>query len=152
YCAEDPPLGTAGGLRPAAPPLQDRFFLLFGGGFVECDPPRLCADHMSNPPLAPPVVHPNNHPHHSGPVGIGRHGWISAVHLKSRSENDYLPNMVNAGVAVMEHEILSWIPVDTPLDLASDIYPALAGGGHLRAYRSAEYFKDFGTADRLACV
>jgi len=35
-------------------------------------------------------------------------------------------------------------------DLAHDIFPALVRDRGLRAHRSAEYFKDFGTPDRLA--
>jgi mannose-1-phosphate guanylyltransferase / phosphomannomutase len=42
------------------------------------------------------------------------------------------------------------IPPGQQLDLAIDIFPALARDRELRAYHSAEYFKDFGTPDRLA--
>jgi HAD superfamily hydrolase (TIGR01662 family) len=43
------------------------------------------------------------------------------------------------------------IPSSQHLD-RNDIFPALARDGWLRAYHSAEYFKDFGTPDRLARV
>ena len=45
YSAEDPPLGTAGALRHATTLLQDRFLVLYGDVFVECDLARLWADH-----------------------------------------------------------------------------------------------------------
>src|SRR6516164_6236183 len=44
YSAEDPPLGTAGALRHATTLLQDRFLVLYGDVFVECDLARLWAD------------------------------------------------------------------------------------------------------------
>jgi mannose-1-phosphate guanylyltransferase / phosphomannomutase len=150
YCAEDPPLGTAGALRHAAGLLQDCFLVLYGDIFVECDLARLWADHVNNRPIATLVVHPNDHPYDSDLVEADAEGWISAIHPKPRPDDRYLANLVNAGVAVFEREILDLIPPGQHLDLAHDIFPALAGNHRLRAYRSAEYFKDFGTPDRLA--
>ena len=98
------------------------------------------------------VVHPNDHPDDSDLVEADAEGKISAIYPKSRPEDQYLPNRVNAGVAVIERKILASIPPGRHLDLASDIFPALARDGELRAYHSAEYFKDFGTPDRLARV
>ena len=152
YCAEDPPLGTAGALRHAAALLQDCFLVLYGDVFIECDLARLWVDHANSRPFATLVVHPNDHPYDSDLVEADAEGWISAIHPKPRPEDQYLPNMVNAGVAVIERKILAWIPPGQHLDLASDIFPALARDGRLRAYHSAEYFKDFGTPDRLARV
>jgi mannose-1-phosphate guanylyltransferase / phosphomannomutase len=152
YCSEDPPLGTAGALRHASSLLDERFLLLYGDVFVNCDFARLWADHADNRPLATVVVHPNDHPYDSDLVEADTEGWISAIHPKSRPADQYLPNMVNAAVAVVERDILEWILPDTHLDLASDIFRSLAGDHLLRAYRSAEYFKDFGTPDRLASV
>jgi histidinol-phosphate phosphatase family protein len=150
YCAEDPPLGTAGALRHATALLQDRFLVLYGDVFVECDLARLWADHADSRPLATLVVHPNDHPYDSDLVEANTDGWVSAIHPKPRSEDQYLANMVNAGVAVLERNIVDLIPIGQHLDLARDIFPALARDRGLRAYRSGEYFKDFGTPDRLA--
>jgi mannose-1-phosphate guanylyltransferase/phosphomannomutase len=152
YCAEIPPLGTAGALCHARGLLQDRFLLLYGDVFIECDLARLYNDHAKHSALATLVVHPNDHPDDSDLVEADADGWISAIHPKPRSENQYLANMVNAGVAVIEREILALIPPGQHLDLARDIFPVVARNGGLRAYRSAEYFKDFGTPDRLARV
>lgn len=150
YCAEDPPLGTAGALRHAGKLLQDRFVLLYGDVFVDCDLARLWADHSAHRALATLVVHPTDHPYDCDLVEADAEGWISAIHPKSRSDARYLPNLVNAGVIVVERDILSEIEPGRHLDLASEIFPALAQQGSLRAYRSAEYFRDFGTAERLA--
>jgi mannose-1-phosphate guanylyltransferase / phosphomannomutase len=152
YCAEDPPLGTAGALRHAAQLLQDRFLVLYGDIFIDCDLARLWAHHVDGRALATLVVHPNDHPDDSDLVEADADGAISAIYPKPRPENQYLPNSVNAGVAVIEREILAMIPPGQHLDLARDIFPALAHNGRLRAYHSAEYFKDFGTPDRLAHV
>jgi histidinol-phosphate phosphatase family protein len=152
YCAEDPPLGTAGALHHAGELLQDRFLVLYGDIFIECDLARLWAYHANSPALATLVVHPNDHPDDSDLVEADADGTISAIYPKPRPENQYLPNRVNAGAAVIERKILTMIPSGQHLDLARDIFPALARDGRLRAYHSAEYFKDFGTPDRLARV
>jgi mannose-1-phosphate guanylyltransferase / phosphomannomutase len=150
YCAEDPPLGTAGALRHASQLLDESFLVLYGDVFVECDLARLWAEHANNRSFATLVVHPNDHPYDSDLVETDAEGWISAIHPKSRPEDQYLRNLVNAGVAVIERKILGLIPPGQHLDLAIDIFPALARDRGLRAYHSAEYFKDFGTPDRLA--
>ena len=152
YCAEIPPLGTAGALQHARALLQDRFLLLYGDVFIECDLGRLYADHAEHNPLATIVLHPNDHPEDSDLVEIDADGWISAIHPKPRSTDQYLPNMVNAGVAMIERKFLELIRPGQPGDLARDIFPVAARIRGLRAYRSAEYFKDFGTPNRLARV
>src|SRR5215475_1948716 len=141
YCAEDPPLGTAGALCHAGALLQDRFLVFYGDVFIECDLARLWADHASNHPLATLVVHPNDHPYDSDLVEADAQGWITALHSKRRPEDQCLPNVVNAGAVVIERKILALIPPGQHLDLASDLFPALTHDGVLRAYRSAEYFK-----------
>jgi mannose-1-phosphate guanylyltransferase / phosphomannomutase len=150
YCAEDPPLGTAGALRHASRDLDDYFLVLYGDVFVECDLTQLWREHAYNRPIATLVVHPNDHPYDSDLVEIDAEGVISGIHPKPRPDDQYLPNLVNAGVAAIERRILNFIPPSRHLDLAHDIFPALARGRSLRAYFSAEYFKDFGTPDRLA--
>jgi len=155
YCVEDPPLGTAGALRRASASLDDRFLLLYGDVFIECNLTNLWLAHNERKPAATLVVHPNDHPYDSDLVEADPDGWITAVHPKTRSDL-WLPNNVNAGVAVLEQAILSAIPDEQHLDLASQIFPMLAthyGSKYrMRAYRSSEYFKDFGTPDRLAHV
>jgi mannose-1-phosphate guanylyltransferase / phosphomannomutase len=149
YSVEDPPLGTAGALRHGCALLQERFLLLYGDVFVDCDLARIWADHAQNRPLATLVVHPNDHPYDCDIVEADAEGWISAIHPKSRPADQFLPNIVNAGVGVIERQILAEIPSGQHLDLASQVLPPLARDGRLRAYRSAEYFRDFGTPDRL---
>jgi histidinol-phosphate phosphatase family protein len=152
YCVENPPLGTAGALHHASRFLQDRFLVLYGDIFVECDLARLWAYHANRRALATLVVHPNGHPDDSDLVEADADGTISAIYPKPRPSDQYLANSVNAGVAVIERGILPMIPSGEHLDLARDIFPALARKGRLSAYHSAEYFKDFGTPDRLARV
>jgi mannose-1-phosphate guanylyltransferase / phosphomannomutase len=152
YCVENPPLGTAGALHHADKLLKDHFLVLYGDVFIECDLARLWADHANNRALATLVVHPNDHPEDSDLVEANADGEISAIFPKPRPNNQYLSNRVNAGVAVFERKILTTIPPGRHLDLARDIFPTLARDGKLRAYHSAEYFKDFGTPDRLARV
>lgn len=152
YCAEIPPLGTAGALYHARTQLQDRFLLLYGDVFIECDLARLCAQHAEQNPLATLVVHPNDHPEDSDLVEIDTDGWISAIHPKPRPADQYLPNLVNAGAAMVERKLLGLISPGQFADLGRDIFPAAARMRGLRAYRSAEYFKDFGTPNRLARV
>jgi mannose-1-phosphate guanylyltransferase / phosphomannomutase len=150
YCVENPPLGTAGALLHARDLLEDRFLVLYGDILVECDLTRLWAHHAATRPVATLVVHPNDHPDDGDIVEIGGGGKVVAIHPKPRPPDHWLQNMVNAGVAVIERTLLASIAPGAHLDLAREVFPALARRGELGAYCSAEYFKDFGTADRLA--
>jgi mannose-1-phosphate guanylyltransferase/phosphomannomutase len=78
YCAEDPPLGTAGALRHAGSLLQDRFLVLYGDIFIDCDLARLWAQHSDDRALATLVVHPNDHPEDSDLVEVDSDGTLSA--------------------------------------------------------------------------
>jgi mannose-1-phosphate guanylyltransferase / phosphomannomutase len=151
YGVEQPPLGTAGALRCAAASLDERFLLLYGDVFIDCDLTKILREHARYNPIATLVVHPNDHPYDSDLVETDVAGWITAMHAKTRPADLWLPNNVNSGVAVLERAILSVIPPDQHLDLASQIFPMLTPL-RMRGYRSSEYFKDFGTPDRLAHV
>src|SRR5277367_909499 len=47
YSVEDPPLGTAGALFHARDLLEDRFLVLYGDVFVDCDLQRIWTDHAA---------------------------------------------------------------------------------------------------------
>ena len=79
---------------------------------------------------------------------------IVVLHPYPHPRGRDLPNLVNAGLYVVEKRCLNSIPkVDGILDFAKQLVPMLLHDGkHLSAYRSREYIKDAGTTDRLSIV
>jgi len=153
YCDDkNPSLGTAGALQNARELLAPQFLLLYGDIFIRCDFGPLCEDHLHNWGIATIVVHPNDHPEDSDLVEIAEGGRVSKIHPKSKSRDVDLPNVVNAGVGIFDRTILDYIPAGVHCDLARDIFPKLIAARKLRAFYSSEYFKDFGTPERLQQV
>jgi histidinol-phosphate phosphatase family protein len=151
YSIENPPLGTAGALLAAADLLDKQFLLLYGDVFVDCDLTRIVDEHIRHDPVLTMVTHPNDHPHDSDIVETDATGRIVTMHAKGRPDDLWVPNNVNSGVAVLNRAILSVIRPGQYLDLASQVYPRNLDL-NMRAYRSSEYFKDFGAPERLADI
>ena len=110
--------------------------------------------HNAYRPEATLLVHPNDHPFDSDLVEIDQDNRVIAFYSKPHPSGHYLPNLVNAGLYVLERSALLQVPsTSVPVDFGKDVFPAmLASGADLRGYRSREYIKDAGTPYRLAKV
>ena len=54
-------------------------------------------------------------------------------------------NLINAGVYVLEPEVLDMIPAGREVSIEREIFPKLQARGQLRAYVSSSYWRDIGT-------
>jgi D,D-heptose 1,7-bisphosphate phosphatase len=99
-------------------------------------------------------VHPNDHPYDSDIVETDKSDRIVGLHPYPHPSGRDLPNLVNAGLYVVEKRCLGSIPkADGILDFAKHLIPILLKAGkYLSAYRSREYIKDAGTPERLSAV
>ncbi len=154
YFEEAEPCGTAGALREAYEHLDDRFVVLYGDVVLNVDLERMWSAHAARTADATMFVHPNDHPYDSDIVETDIGDRIVALHPYPHPRGRDLPNLVNAGLYVVEKRCLDSIPkVDGILDFAKHLVPILLHDGkYLSAYRSREYIKDAGTPDRLSIV
>ena len=154
YREEAEARGTAGALREAYERLDDRFVVLYGDIVLNVDLERMWSTHVAREADATLFVHPNDHPYDSDIVETDLSDRIVALHPYPHPQERDLPNLVNAGLYVVEKPCLDSIPkVDGILDFAKQLVPILLHDGkHLSAYRSREYMKDAGTTDRLSIV
>jgi histidinol-phosphate phosphatase family protein len=143
--------GTAGALLHAFDYLADRFLVVYGDTLFEIDLDRLWNLHLTTEADATLVVHPNDHPFDSDLVEMDEFNRVIAIHRLPRDPNALLPNLVNAGMYVLEREAIAfWHEQHPPTDIARDLFPAmLHRGANLRGYPSFEYIKDLGTPKRL---
>src|SRR5918993_1677007 len=65
--------------------------------------------------------------------------------LEKPAADEVTTNLVNAGIYVMQPEVLSMIPENQEVSLEREIFPYLQAEGHLRAYVSSSYWRDIGT-------
>jgi histidinol-phosphate phosphatase family protein len=144
------PRGTAGALVHAFDQLSDRFLVVYGDVLFDVDLNRMWTAHLSAQADATLFVHPNDHPFDSDLIELDENGMVVAFHAPPH-QGRYLPNLVNAGMYVMERaSIAFWKAGPTPSDVARHLFPAMVQrGARLHGYLSFEYIKDIGTPERL---
>jgi D,D-heptose 1,7-bisphosphate phosphatase len=154
YIEEASARGTAGAVLGAHDQLSEQFMVLYGDTVLDVDLNRMMSWHNAYRPEATLLVHPNDHPFDSDLVEIDQDNRVVAFYSKPHPSGRHLPNLVNAGLYVLERSALLQIPsTSMPVDFGKDVFPAmLAAGADLRGYRNREYIKDAGTPYRLAKV
>lgn len=153
YIREKVPLGTAGSVRQLADKIRERFIVFYGDVLLDFDIKSFIKyDSLVNS-IATIIVHPNDHPEDSDLVEINDENVVTAFHSKPHDPDRCYRNLVNAAVYILSPEVFEYIPRDRPSDFGKDIFPLLLSSKKvIRAYKSAEYIKDMGTADRLSKV
>jgi histidinol-phosphate phosphatase family protein len=151
YYREAEPLGTAGALTHLGGFIGDGDFLLvFGDTVFDIDIGRMAKFHESRRSKATMFVHPNSHPFDSDLVSLGADWRVTALDFKGGIRSGWHQNIVNAGLCILSSSAIpesgGW------LDLERDLLSAQIKLGHAYGYRSAEYIKDAGTAERVAQI
>jgi D-glycero-D-manno-heptose 1,7-bisphosphate phosphatase len=137
---ETVPAGTAGALRLMAPRLDERFLLVNGDTFFDCDLAGVIGDAECLPPgamlmTARAVEDAGRY----GRVETGADGRI----LRFAEKGDSGPGLINAGVAVLDRSVLDLIET-VPCSLEREVYPRLAEAGRLFVAERSGYFIDIG--------
>jgi histidinol-phosphate phosphatase family protein len=146
--------GTAGAVLDALPLLEPRFIVMYGDTVLDVDLDRIERAHAASPVAATLFLHPNDHPQDSDLVEVGADGMVLRFHPYPHPEGLELPNLVNAGLYVVERDTLASVRdlPDKP-DFGKHVFSAmLKQGKRIKGYRSPEYIKDAGTPDRIAKV
>ena len=148
---EKVPAGTAGAVLQAVDLLESRFMVLYGDTVFDFDMERMQSCHRQHSPDATIFVHPNSHPHDSDLVEVDSEDRILSFHPYPHPPEANLPNLVNAGVYILERSALLDLDGLAPTpDFCKHLFPMmLARGARLMGYRSPEYIKDAGTPARL---
>jgi D,D-heptose 1,7-bisphosphate phosphatase len=152
YHVEGEPRGTAGCVLEAMDKLPDRFLVFYGDTLMKIDLERIWQTHVHRNADATLFLHPNNHPYDSDLIELNDQNLITAFHGVPHNEDQYLGNLVNAALYIVEKKSLEpWSDSTEKLDFARDLFPRMVkAGGTLIGYKSREYIKDMGTPDRIA--
>lgn len=135
YSVEKEPLGTAGGVKNVERFFNRSFFVWYGDNLSTCDLDRLFRFHREKGGLATIVLFHRQDPTASGIVGLDENDRITRF-LEKPKPDQVFSHWVNAGIFVLEPEVLKAIPPEGPSDFGRDIFPALlAQGTALYGYR-----------------
>jgi mannose-1-phosphate guanylyltransferase len=144
YRVEDEPLGTAGGIAFAARGLDGPFFALNGDSLREADLGALLAFHRERGGLATILLTPVADPGRYGLVRLGEDGRVRAFVEKPRPE-EIDTNLINAGLYVLEPDVLELVPRGAPFSIERDVFPRLCERGEVYGLTLPGYWLDVGT-------
>lgn len=165
YFFEKEPLGNAGALFKIKDKLDSDFLLLNADAVFHVDFNRFVNFHREHGGMVTLFTHPNSHPYDSGVIIADKNGAVSRWLTKEDDRPRYYRNRVNAGLHVVNPDVLKQSGIDADrvgtagedgklikVDLDRQILKPLAGTGKMFCYDSPEYVKDMGTPERYDSV
>ncbi len=145
YAVEDYPLGTAGGIKNAEKYLDGGPFIVVNGDVLSGMDLRVpIARHKESDALATIVLTSVEDPTAYGLVEVD-HDMLVHRFIEKPAADEVTTSLVNAGIYVLEPEVLSMIPAGQEVSIEREIFPHLQAEGRLRAYVSSSYWRDIGT-------
>lgn len=148
YVIEETPLGTAGAVKNAEKYLGETFLVLNGDIFTDLDITAMIQSHRERKAKATIALTPVDDPTSYGLVETNARGRITQF-LEKPSWSQITTNMINAGIYILEPEVLSYIPPQTNFSFEHGLFPLLLDQGEpIYAYPSSAYWIDIGTPEK----
>ncbi len=146
YAVEDEPLGTAGAIANCEDRLHDGSFYVFNGDVLsDVDLTALAATHAEKGGMGTIFLTPVDDPRRYGLVELREDGGVASF-LEKPGEWEGTA-LINAGVYVLEPEVLEMIPRGRLFSIERGVFPPLAAAGSLYGYVDRGYWRDIGTPD-----
>lgn len=156
YSIEDEILGTAGGVKRLESFFDTAFVLVYGDVLTDFDLGALIRFHESRPP-GPKVtlsLTPVPNPTECGIVDVDSTGRITRF-VEKPAPDAVFSDLANAGVLIVEPEILASIPPETFYDFSLDLFPRLMAQGvpfYGWTLPAENYLIDIGSHEKYARV
>jgi mannose-1-phosphate guanylyltransferase len=146
YRVEEEPLGTGGAIRFAAAGIDEPFFALNGDSLRETDLDALVAFHRERATKATILLTPVEDPTRYGLVRADGDGRVLSFLEKPRPE-EIDTNLINAGMYVLEPDVLELIPPGRACSIEREVFPRLVEQGAVFGTALPGYWLDVGTPD-----
>ena len=145
YAVEDSPLGTAGGIKNAEPYLDGEPIVVVNGDVITgTDLHKAIERHRTMDSIATITLTSVEDPSGYGLVEVD-HDMLVHRFLEKPAADEITTNLVNAGIYVLEPEVLDRIPEGQEVSIEREIFPDLQAEGKMRAHVSSSYWRDIGT-------
>ncbi len=148
YSREQRQLGTGGPIRHAAEMLRDDepFLVLNGDIISDIDYGRLVEFHKEKGGLATIALYQVPDPTRYGSVEIDGEGRI--LRFVEKPEPGRAPsNLINAGIYVLEQEVLDYIPEGRAVSTEKEVFPVLAAEKRLHGFETRGLWTDVGVPE-----
>jgi len=148
YSIENFPLGTAGAVKNADKFLDDSFIVFNGDVYTDIDLSEMMRLHRENKAIASLALTPVEDPTIYGVVEMDNQGRVKRF-VEKPSRDKVTTNMINAGIYILEPDILSYITPKTFSMFEHDVFPLLLEKGQaIYGYPFHDYWIDIGTPDK----
>ena len=145
YAVEDRALGTAGGIKNAERYLDgDPLVVVNGDVLTSMDLRTAIQIHRESDALATITLTSVEDPTAYGLVEVD-HDMLVHRFIEKPAADEVTTNLVNAGIYVLEPEVLRMIPPGREVSIEREVFPELQARGRLRAHVSSSYWRDIGT-------
>ncbi len=144
YSREQRPLGTGGPVKKAKDIMNgDRFMVMNGDILTDFDYKRLIEYHEEKGGVATIALTQVSDPTRYGSVELDWEGRITR--FVEKPEYGKAPsNLINAGIYIMEPEILDYIPDEGKVRIETEVFPKLAEENKLYGFESHGFWMDIG--------
>lgn len=150
YVRETEPLGSAGALYFIKEMVETRdVILVFGDVMIKVYWDKMISFHEEKESMATLLVHPNSHPGDSDLLITNPDGQVVEIDSKDNTRNYWYENLVNAGIYILNYEVINSFKNIKKRDLEKDVLTPLMKTGRVYGYRTPEYVKDAGTPERF---
>jgi mannose-1-phosphate guanylyltransferase len=146
YVIETEPLGTGGGVRNAADVARGPLFVLNGDVLTDADLTAMRALHAARGARATLYVTRVPDPRAYGLIETSDDGRILAFREKPGPGEPVTTDVINAGIYLLDADLLTRIPAGRPVSIEREFFPALiADGLPVYAWEGPSYWRDIGS-------
>lgn len=150
YVVEDQPLGTAGAIKNVQDELDEGcLFAVNGDVLADVDLTAMRTFHEQQGGLATILLTRVDDPRRYGLVEVADGGRVEQFLEKPGADYGVPAHgaLINAGVYLLEAEVLDTIPAGRQLSIERGVFPQLAAAGSLHAFVGGGYWRDIGTPE-----
>ena len=147
YSVDPYPLGTGGAIRYSLEYISGpRLLALNGDSYCDFDIDTLIEKHIANSAAATIWTTTVEDSHRFGSIDVAKDDSVTAFREKQSSRG---PGIVNAGIYLIERDVVNEIPENMAVSLETEVFPGLVGNGLYSANGDAP-FLDIGTPESFA--
>jgi len=148
YSVETDPMGTAGAAKNAEQYIDDTFFVMNGDIFTDLNLTEMLHFHKNKGAKVTIALTTVEDPTRFGVVETDSQQRVTRF-IEKPSRDQVTSNMINAGVYIIESEVLKRIPEGKRCMFEHDVFPALlADGEPVFGYATNAYWIDMGTPEK----
>lgn len=128
FTVEEQPAGTAGAVKLLEDQLSEVFIVASGDVLADVDINALLKAHQDSGAAATMALTTVANPCEFGIVGLDESGAVERFKEKPQPA-EVFSNLINAGIYVLNKEVLDYVPVGEKFDFSKQLFPTLLAEG-----------------------